>query len=802
MERPFLFPLVSMIAGLTTATLTGWFVPSFICFPLLLAALCTIFITSRISFLLTISLLLFCTANLSLKPFLLPEHPRTDISNCNPEESTVIEGVIDSRPEPTETGWRITLQVEHIINNIGKIDAVGRLLLSIRNGRPELITGDRVRFSSRIKKPRNYGLPGEFDIERYMAFRNISAMAFILNSEDIILIGDSGQYCFPRQVDLIAKHLAEFINKNISSSEASVLRALLLGDKGVVAKPIKDAYTRAGVNHILSISGFHVGVIALFVFQIMVLAAKGSEFLLLRLNMRRLSLIFTIPVLIFYLFLSGTAPATIRSVIMIGVYILAMVMDREVDPLDSLMLAAVIILASSVPALFDLSFQLSFLAIWGILVLTPILVTPFKRVKGKLAGKMIIFLFASISAIAATIIPVAYYFHRTSVIGLLSNFFIVPLLGYGAVVLGFTALPFVYLSPFLAKVLLLAAAYMVKISNYIIMILAKLPIMPVFNPTPFQLALSFLFMAAITFINPVKTRVSCCLIIALIFAGSAILHGSSNKGKLVLTFFSVGQGESILVNFPDGKRMLIDGGGSAAEKGWDVGEKLLAPALWKMGIDSLDCLVLTHPHPDHIQGLKYVAENFKVGEFWEAGSYPDICEYRDLINVIKRKGIPIRKVTAASAPIQIGNARIEPLAPFVETSVKERNDYYDLNDESMVFRIKSGVFSILFTGDIGKEVEAVLVRHPELLNCNVLKLAHHGSRKSSSMEFLRAASPGIAVASAGYGNIFHLPSEETLGRLKALGIRLYRTDLDGSVQVIFDEMSSSPIIVRKIGHFH
>lgn len=292
------------------------------------------------------------------------------------------------------------------------------------------------------------------------------------------------------------------------------------------------------------------------------------------------------------------------------------------------------------------------------------------------------------------------------------------------------------------------------------------------------------------------------MIIALLFAGSTLLHESPNSRKLALTFFSVGQGESILVNFPSGKRMLIDGGGIPVDNGWDVGEKLLAPALWNMGIDSLDYLVMTHPHPDHIQGLKYVAENFQVGEFWESGCYPDIREYRELIEIIKRKGIPIRTINAASSPIEIGSTLIEPLAPFAKTSVIKTNDYYDMNDESMVFRIKSGVFRILFTGDIGNKVEDILVMHPELLRCTVLKLAHHGSRNSSSMEFLRAASPRIAVASAGYGNRFHLPSKETLGRLNALGIRLYRTDLDGSIQVIFDEMNNNPIIVRKMGHFH
>jgi competence protein ComEC len=678
----------------------------------------------------------------------------------------------------------------------------GRLHLSLKEGGTGLVTGDRIRFASRIRKPRNYGIPGEFDVEKYMAFRNIFATAFVKSSDEVIFIGDSGEYSMQRRVDLIATQLAEFIRINVPSAEGAILRALLLGEKGSVSKVLKDAYTRSGVNHILSISGFHVGIIAVFIFQIFILAAKSSEFLMLHLNMRRLSMVLTLPVLIFYLFLSGAAPATTRSVIMIAVFILAMAVEREVDPIDSLMLAAVIILASSPPALFDLSFQLSFAAIWGILVLTPMMAAPFGRVQGNITRKLLIFFFAAVAATAATLIPVAFYFHRITVTGLISNFIIVPLLGYGAVVIGFSALPFVFFFPYIAKLLLAAAALLVNVSNSIIMFLAKLPMLPLFNPTHIELGISYIFLAAITFIKSGRIRLISCFALVLTFATSILMQVSPDKGKLVLTFLSVGQGESILVNFPDGKRMLIDGGGSPSETTWDIGEKLLAPALWKMDIDSLDYLVLTHPHPDHIRGLNFVAANFTVGEFWEGGSYGEIKEYRELTDIIKSRKIPMRKINSATPPIVIGGVRIEPLAPFADTIRSGGNIYRETNDESMVFRLKWGKFSALFTGDIGNEIEGRLVEKAELLHCTLLKLPHHGSRHSSSMAFLMAASPKIAVVSAGYGNSFHLPSQETLDRLNTLGIRHYRTDLDGTVYAEIGNMHDEIVNIRSTGHFH
>jgi competence protein ComEC len=801
MERPLFFPLFSVIAGLSTAALFMQFTPQSLVLPLLILSLCAVFCDNRSPFLIVLSLLLFCAANISLKPFLIPDLPPEHIALNSSEEPVIVEGVIDSRPEATEHGCRLYLRAEKLYKNNTHKDVTGRLLLSVKEGGVDCVTGDRVRFASRIKRPRNYGLPGEFDIERYMAFRNIFASAFIKESGELVFIGESGEFRWQRRIDVIARQLGKFIEKNVPGTESTILRALLLGDMGAVPRGVKDAYTRTGVNHILSISGFHVGIIAVFIFQILLLTARTSEFLLLRLNMRRFSMVVTLPILVFYLFLSGAAPATIRSVIMVAVYILAMVLERETDPIDSLMLAALIILAGSPPALFDLSFQLSFLAFWGILVLSPLFIAPFQRVTGKTARKLLLFFMVSVAATAATILPVAYYFHRTTLTGLVSNFFIVPLLGYGSVIIGFSALPFIYLVPFIAKPLLLAAAFLVKISNAVIMLLVKIPPLPIFNPSRLELALFYLLLLAVTFIKTGKIKRICSASLTVILLASALMHGSPDKGKLSITFFSIGQGDSMLVNFPDDRKMLIDGGGKPGESTWDVGERLLAPALWKMGIDRLDYVVLTHPDADHLQGLKYVAANFKVGEFWAGRNFPESQEFQELVDILGTRGVPLRLVNAASGPIVIGETRIEPLSPLDGRIPPPSDARPDLNNDSMVFRLVSGRFAALFTGDIGSDLETRLAEHPELLRCTVLKVPHHGSRFSSSMAFLMAAAPEMAVVSAGYKNSYHFPAQETLGKMQQLGIRLYRTDLDGTVQAVYDGRSGNAVAIRTGGHF-
>ena len=800
MERPLAVPLLSLIAGLSVAGIFNCFLPSGFLYCFLAATLLTVFLRQRLPFLISLAFLLFVCGNLLLQPYLKPRFQPDHIVRFQSEEQEIVEGVIDSRPEATERGGRLSVRVEEMYREKRRTRVTGRLLLTIGEGRAPWMTGDRIRFASRIRQPRNYGLPGEFDYERYLAFKGIFATAFVKTPGEIILIREGVDYPLQRAVDVVADRIGAFIDTNVPREEGSILRALLIGDMGYVARATKDAYSRTGVNHILSISGFHVGVIAIFVFQILMCAAKRSEFLLLHLNLRRFILILTLPLIVFYLFLSGAAPATTRSVIMIAVYILALVVEREVDPVHSLMLAAALILALSPPALFDISFQLSFLALWGIIVLTPLFMAPIGLREGGLVRKLFLFLMASAAATVATLFTVAYYFHRVSATGLISNFFIVPLMGYGAVVLGFSALPFIGCAPFMARQLLLAAAFLVKVSNAIIALIDRIPTLPVINPTRLDLLFFYLFLLGLTFIRGRKGKIFCCGALVVLTAGSAALSPRPDAGRLNIMFFSVGQGESTLITFPDGKRMLVDGGGNAREGAQDVGERLLAPALWRLGVKKIDYMVLTHPHPDHMQGLKYVAANFEVGEFWE-GSATDSKDYRELHRILAERRVPVRRIDASSPAVAVGEARIEPLGPVAHPASAPLTEDADLNDESLVFRLVFGKFSVLFTGDIGVESEDQLVLHPESLKCSILKVPHHGSRYSSSLPFLRAAAPGIALIGAGYRNSFHLPARDTLDRLSRLGIRVFRTDLDGTVRVVSSGNDESPFIEKYPGHF-
>ena len=775
---------------------------------MLLTTLAASFANGRSTFQLSLSLLFFVFGALSLKPFL---HPADTLASFASEIPVVIEGVVDARPVGLASGGgKVFLQVERLyrepVDSEGPAGSVrkdrvetaaaGRLLVYLKEGRAQLATGDRILFSSKIRKPRLYGIPGEMDYPRQLAYQRVFATGFVKEADDLLLLRAGEGWL--HEVDLLAASLGRFITEQVPGAEGGVLKALLLGDKADVPEELNDAYARSGVNHILSISGFHVGIIFLCIFQLLFLVARGSEFLSLHLNLRKALLFGALPVVLFYLVLSGTAPATLRSVLMIATLVTALQLKREVDPISAVMLAACAILFAAPQTLFDVSFQLSFLAIWGLVVLAPLLADRLPGTDGSGAGLavggrgcvagrcliaarwILLLLVASAAATLATLVPSAYYFHRVSLIGLLANLIIVPLMGYGAVLAGFASLPLIPIAPVPAGWLLQLAAFLVAKSDAVIVYLARIPVLTCYTPTSFDLLLACLVLCALTFVNSRRAGFSVALALAAWLSVRAVPAGGAGDGLLRVTFLSVGQGDATLVGLPDGKWMLVDGGGRADDDQTRVGERLLLPALRSLGLRRIDYLVLSHEHPDHLQGVLFLAAHFEVGEFWESGISSPRHEYQQLKWVLAARGIPVRLVNGLKGPFTAGGALVEPLWPLNT----EPGAFEDANDASMLFLLRHGKSSVLFTGDLRAEAELELLRRGVPLDCSLLKVAHHGSRFSSTDAFLAAASPRAAVISAGYQNPFHLPAPSTLVRLQKHGIAVYRTDRDGSVQAV------------------
>ena len=799
MDRPLLLPLCALILGLCTA----WFLP----FPnpptvplvglLFAVAALSLFRRSTIPFAGAVMALLFVWGFWSLQPLLHPKSADRQLSRLADGTDLTIEGVVARRPENRDQGLRLTVQADRVFGTGRPVSVAGRVLVTVGSGLPACTTGDRIRFMARLKEPRPYGLPGEFDYRRFLALRGIGVTAFVAEGKDIVLLETAARPSLERRIDLLADRIGKGIDAALPQPEAGILRALLIGDMGKVPQGIKDAYSRTGVNHILSISGFHVGIVALMLLHLLFAACRLVPFLLLHGWVRRGLGVTVLPAILFYLLLSGSAPATVRSVVMLAAYGLALLLERETDPINALMLAALVILGLEPPALFDLSFQFSFLALWGIIVLTPLFMRPWSSLGKGVCYRLLQLLMASAAATLATLLPVAYYFHQASATGLISNFLIIPLMGYGAVLAGFVALPLLVASPPLALPFLHLAGFMIHLSNWLIGYLDRLPLLPRFAPDRLQLGLFFLAMVAITFVRRPGWRFGATGVLLAGIFGAALLPGVRPAGAFSILFLSVGQGESTLLTFPDGKTMLIDGGGSFRETVHDVGERLVAPALWELGVRNIDYLVLSHPHPDHLNGLLFIARQFRIGEFWEGEGVGADERYLALKQLLGERGVRCRVKRGADPAANIGGVRVEGLSPSGATTGAS-----DANDASLILRFSDGPFSLLMTGDAGREIQRRLLAKSEQVRCSVLKVPHHGSRLTNDPEFFFAAAPRVAVVSAGYDNRFRFPAPETVAHLQRSGAVVYRTDLHGTIMIEHRGPEAGFRISTPFGHFN
>jgi competence protein ComEC len=781
-----------MAAGLTLSVQMGLFcqlssvAAGFAC--LLLAS----FHRDKRLFSLCVFLFFFLWGLHAISPWLIPDPSLSSISHQISDSPVTLEGVVASRPTVSPDGSSIIVKAEQLFSNNQSKPVQGKLMLYLSEGDVSFARGDRIRFMTPISLPRRLGLPGEFDFQRYLAFQEVSAIGRVASQQDIVLIRSAAEESFQRTIDLTARRLGDAIRLALPDEKvSSVLAALLIGDQKRIPRELSDAYTRAGVNHILSISGFHVGIIAAFISLVSLWLFTHCDYLTLRWNVRRLVVLLALPSMLIYLFITGNAPATARSVIMLAAFAVALYAERESDPINTLLLAAFFLIAINPPTLFDISFQLSFLSLWGIVILVPALTERMSGIRSAVGLAIIQFIAASVAASFVTLIPVLFIFKVASLNGILTNFLIVPLLGYGAVLAGFSVLPLLILIPSVNHILLWPPARMIELSNWIITGFAGLPVIRFHGITTWDMFFFLLFMAGITFIRSRKFRLTLGVALPLAALAMHMLLTLSTDGRLHITMLSVGQAESLLLQLPDGKTVLIDGGGYLYDTGRDFGQRVMAPALGALGVQRIDWMISTHDHPDHIGGLAFLAKHFSVGEFWSssAGLVADYSQ--EIRSVISERHIPVLKLAAGDNIPLSEVVTLKVLSPDRGAVKNSGSDEMDVNEESLVFRLTFGKFSMFFAADAGFSAEQKILSSGYEIESTVLKVGHHGSRYSTSEEFLQRVNPKLALISAGAANRFGLPSPRTLDLLAKRKIPIYRTDRDGSIELVSDGLSWS-----------
>jgi competence protein ComEC len=671
--------------------------------------------------------------------------------------------------------------------------------------------GDRVKFQGRIRFPRNFGDPGEFDYEGFMRREGIDATMLAAKgtgrTEVEVL---AHQPRFPSSaIESIRIHVASFVDRNLDDPAASEMRALIIGDRGGIDEKMHETFGRTGLSHLLVISGLHLSMVGAAVFGLMRLAMLMIPAIALRGWANKFAAMAAALAVVAYASIAGHHVSTTRALIMVLAYMFAVVIDRAREGIASLALACIIICMAIPGSSADVGFELSFASVLAIILGMRRYAAWLEARRGERAGIAasqvaqarewaLGYVAVSFWAMLGVAPLTALYFNQFSLVGLAANAVVVPVMGLGGTVIGLAAAAMSFVWMPAAVAMLWVAGRFIVAGNLLAFWFAQWPIawVRVFTPTSLEIALAYALLfawlmwprrrvASEKWTRKLQWRhaILAGLALAMILDAKWWFDRRFHSGDLRVTFLSVGEGDAAVLRFPGARVMVIDGGSAWRE--FDLGERVVARYLWAQKIMHVDWVALSHPDQDHFGGLDYVARNFSPSEFWNIAVENHDASYERLLATLYEMKVPIRQIDATTASREIEGVRLDALNPRAGASTSR-------NNASMLLRLEYRKTSFLFTGDLEASGEAMLKSLPSLQS-TILKVPHHGSDTSSSPGFVQAVAPKAAVISLGYRNRFHFPAAEVVERYRAQGALIMRTDDDGAVEV---DVGSAGTLVR------
>jgi competence protein ComEC len=704
-----------------------------------------------------------------------------------------LSGVIDQEPVHYPEKTRLIIRLVSHQDQGQKRPAEGTILLTVNKVLRGFNSGDPVRFVCRLRYIEGYHNPGGYDFQKKMARKGIQVSGFVEDPE-LIVLGGRNQRSWPWQdLSILRKRVSDVMDAHFSPPYNGLALALITGDQSKIPKEVQEAFSRAGVSHLLAFSGLNltlVGGLSFFLFRFLF---SLSETILLTINVRKWALFCTLFPVLGYTLLAGMSPSAARALFMVCFGITALLLNKYADLLNSLALAALFLLLISPDSLFLPSFQLSFLAVWAIGYLLPGILKPASNPNGQkypLLSKGLYYLWAtfcvSLVCQLATAPVVAWWFHQVSMIGLVSNLILVPLTGVLATPLGLLALVLTPLSSQIGAFLFWIMHLLLEGTLWLTRNFSSLPWAYFIVPRPGYGEMAFFYSTIIGLFMWSQIPKSAWWV-SLSFIGTLFFSFSPIMERIIpspfrVTFLDVGHGSSTLIEFPKGEKMLVDGGGSFKPE-FDLGERVVAPYLWSKKITGLDIVVLTHPHPDHLNGLPFILSTFKVKEIWLNGQREASESFDRLETLIREKEIPVAYPPVGWKKILSG-VQIEVLnSPVGRVSAVEAGSraWRIQNNNSLVLRLTHRGHSLLLTSDIEAETEERLIKGPGSLHSQVLQVPHHGSLTSSTIPFIETVNPSYAVVSGRPSFRLPLPRLEVLRRYQERGVVLFRTDQDGAI---------------------
>ncbi len=684
--------------------------------------------------------------------------------------------------------------------------------------------GQRIRFPATLVPPRNFRNPGAFDYAGYLREKGISATASVRYSNLEVLSGFDGSRMEQARQRVHRSILAK-IHQLWPEQQAGLMDAIVIGEDTFIERPTRVDFQRSGTYHVLVVSGMNVSILALF-----------TVWFLRRLGLSQVfASLLAIVLILNYAAITNVGPPVWRAALMFVVYLATRLLYRVRAMLNALGAAALALLIFDPQSLFGARFQMTFLCVGlvagiglplmerslepysrGLRNLNslaydrhlPARVAQFRLDLRLLLGRLqailpdrisarfliaafrFVFGFAELTAMSAIMqvglaLPMAYYFHRATSVAMPANLLIIPFLqllmpaAVISIALGYISLTF-------AKLPAVIAGFALQGITGTVNWLGGLRLADIRVPTPHIAAIIFCLIAIAACAVLIRKQRKLAICGAAVLAASAMwiwlvpLRPRLRPSALEMTAIDVGQGDSIFLALPDGKTLLVDAGGLPfwTHSQMEIGEDVVSPYLWSRGISHIDAVALTHAHADHMGGLPAVIANFRPHELW----LPMTIRREEIPGLLKASyqfGVKVIYWKAGEA-FSFGGAGFRVLAPVPAAISNDKRR----NDESLVLKVSYGNTSALLEADAERPTERVLATEDPA--ADVLKVAHHGSASSTNDYLLQAVHPKFAVISVGARNVYHHPRAEVLSRLQHLGVRTYRTDLDGATSFFLD----------------
>jgi competence protein ComEC len=705
-----------------------------------------------------------------------PKQPAGHITGFAGETPVTVQGTVQNVRSRPPSGYTVDLEAGQVFSGSASRHCCGRVRIFVAREPPDLLPGEQIRFSAKLRKPRKFGTPGEFDYPRHLAGENFFATAFVEQGSAIVRMASFSRPSFPTAVARWRLKVGRQIDRAVAPDLAPLVRALVIGDKQNLSREQTDLMARAGISHLFAISGLHLGLAALILYGVGRCLYRRSERLLLFQPPGRFLPLLIAPLLWLYLQLTGNSLSARRAFFMALAAALLLLCARRTPPLRILLTAAFLMLCLTPLTLFEPSFQLSFAGVSGILILVPRWQKPLRRLPRPLywaAGGAT----ATLAATVTTLPLVLLHFHLWAPAGLLTNLPAVPLIAFGAVPAGLAGMLVTAIWPAAGAALFRTAAWFTGAAWQIAECVEKVPLLAGKTVYLSPAGLGALFCAVLALLLPAGRRWRIVRLGLLAAGFLPLFFCLPAQRALSVTALSVGQGDSILLSRPHGRHYLIDGGGFYHGT-FDTGARLVGPALGRLGVRSLEAVILSHDHPDHRNGLIHVLDVFPVKSFWCAGDPRDL--HPELRQVLRRRKIPVKIFGSGWTFLESADAP-ETLAVFFSG-----REGYECNDRSLVLYARYRHDGVLLTGDLEKAgVETLLAERFEL-PVTLLKLPHHGSRYSEPWRLADRFHPRAVFASLGWNNRYGLPHAEVVQSLEDRGLQLYRTDLDRTLRFASD----------------